>query len=170
MWEAVEAAGAVPYGVDIIEPIRVETGMIVTDYDYEPHRRSPYDLGLDRLVVLDAEGECMGADHLRAAAADPPNRFVTIRLAGTTLPEYGARVTVSGEEVGVLTSPATSPLLGPIGLAIVRTAVGECRHRGRRRDARREHGHRHRRRARDLRPDEGTSARMSAREAMTRRS
>jgi aminomethyltransferase len=121
VWEAVEAAGAVPYGVDIIEPIRVETGMIVTDYDYEPHRRSPYDLGLDRLVALDAEGECMGADHLRAAADDPPNRFVTIRLGGSTLPEYGARVTVSGEEVGVLTSPATSPLLGPIGLAIVRT-------------------------------------------------
>ena len=31
VWKAVEAAGAVPYGVDIIEPVRVETGMIVTD-------------------------------------------------------------------------------------------------------------------------------------------
>ncbi len=37
VWEAVEAAGATPYGVDIIEPVRVETGMVVTDYDYEPH-------------------------------------------------------------------------------------------------------------------------------------
>src|SRR5712691_10534811 len=33
LWEAVESAGAVPYGADIIEPVRVETGMIVKDYD-----------------------------------------------------------------------------------------------------------------------------------------
>ncbi|MDH5225525.1 MAG: hypothetical protein OEW46_12235, partial [Actinomycetota bacterium] len=39
------------------------------------------------------------------------------------LPEYGATVTIGGQEAGVLTSPATSPLLGPLGLAIVRTDV-----------------------------------------------
>ena len=37
---------------DAIEPIRVEVGMIVTDYDYEPHQRTPFDLGLDRFVSL----------------------------------------------------------------------------------------------------------------------
>ncbi len=123
VWEAVEAAGATPYGVDIIEPIRVETGMIVTDYDYEPHQRSPFDLGLDRLVALDADGEFMGKEQLRAVAADPPNRFVTIRLEGDALPEYGAAVSVGGADAGVLTSPATSPALGPLGLAILRTEV-----------------------------------------------
>lgn len=125
VWEAVEQAGATPYGVDIIEPVRVETGMIVTDYDYEPHARTPYDLGLDRLVALEAEGEFMGKEHLRAVADDPPNRFVTIRLASEPLPEYGAAVTVAGEEAGVLTSPATSPALGPLGLAIMRTEHAE---------------------------------------------
>ena len=121
VWEAVEGAGATPYGVDIIEPVRVETGMIVTDYDYEPHRRTPYDLGLDRLVALDGEGEFMGKDELRAVAADPPNRFVTIRLEGPALPEYGAAVTAGGTDAGTLTSPATSPALGAIGLAIMLT-------------------------------------------------
>jgi aminomethyltransferase len=121
VWEAVEAAGATPYGVDIIEPVRVETGMIVTDYDYEPHQRTPYDLGLDRLVALDGQGEFMGKDQLRAVAADPPNRFVTIRLDGDQLPEYGAAVTTAAGDAGVLTSPATSPLLGALGLAILRT-------------------------------------------------
>jgi aminomethyltransferase len=121
LWEAVEGAGATPYGVEIIEPIRVETGMIVTDYDYEAHQRSPYDLGLDRVVALNAPGEFMGKDELRAIAADPPNRFKTIRLEGEELPAYGAAVTVDGAEAGVLTSPAKSPLLGPLGLAILRT-------------------------------------------------
>ncbi len=121
VWTAVEEAGARPYGVDIIEPVRVETGMIVTDYDYEPHQRTPYDLGLDRVVALGGEGEFMGKERLRAVAADPPNRFVTIRLDGETLPEYGSAVTAGGTEVGTLTSPATSPMFGAIGLAVVRT-------------------------------------------------
>ena len=100
--------------------------MIVTDYDYEPHERSPFDLGLDRVVALDAEGEFMGKETLRELAADPPNRFKTVRLEGEVLPEYGATVTRDGEEIGVLTSPATSPILGPIGLAILRTdAAGD---------------------------------------------
>jgi aminomethyltransferase len=121
LWEAVEAAGATPYGVDIIEPVRVETGMIVTDYDYEAHQRSPYDLGLDRVVKLDGAGEFMGKEKLREIAADPPNRFKTVRLEGDALPEYGASISKDGEEIGVLTSPAESPRYGNIGLAIVRT-------------------------------------------------
>jgi len=120
LWEAVETAGATPYGVDIIEPVRVETGMIVTDYDYEAHQRSPYDLGLDRVVKLEGAGEFMGKEKLREIAADPPNRFKTVRLEGDALPEYGATIERGGEEVGVLTSPATSPRYGNIGLAVIR--------------------------------------------------
>ena len=94
--------------------------MIVTDYDYEPHRRSPFDLGLDRMVALEGDGEFMGKAELREIAENPPNRFKTIRLEGETLPEYGATVRKDGEEIGVLTSPATSPLFGNLGLAILR--------------------------------------------------
>jgi aminomethyltransferase len=123
VWDAVAGAGAVPYGVDIIEAVRVETGMIVTGYDYQEHERTPFDLGMDRLVALDGPGEFMGKDELREVAKEPPNRFKTLRLQGETLPEYGAAVTRDGEEVGVLTSPAESPKLGPLGLAILRADV-----------------------------------------------
>jgi aminomethyltransferase len=123
LWDAVEAAGATPYGVDIIEPIRVETGMIVTDYDYEAHQRTPYDLGLDRMVALDGEGEFMGKEKLREVAHDPPNRFKTVRLEGERLPAYGSAISIAGEQVGVLTSPATSPRYGNLGLAILRADV-----------------------------------------------
>lgn len=123
LWTVIAGTGAVPYGVDVIEPLRVEVGMIVTDYDYEAHRRTPYDLGLDRVVALDAEGAFMGKEALRDVAAAPPNRFKTLRLDGGVLPEYGAAVSKDGEEVGVLTSPALSPAHGPIGLAILRTDI-----------------------------------------------
>jgi glycine cleavage system aminomethyltransferase T len=65
----------------------------------------------------------MGKEALREVAAAPPNRFKTLRLEGDDLPEYGAAVTKDGEDVGVLTSPATSPAFGPIGLAILRAEV-----------------------------------------------
>lgn len=125
VWEAVEAAGAVPYGVGIIEAVRVETGMIVTGYDYQEHERSPFDLGLDRTVALEGEGEFMGKEKLREMAKEPPNRFKTVRIDGDALPEYGAPVSVAGETVGVLTSPALSPTLGALGLAILRSDVAE---------------------------------------------
>jgi aminomethyltransferase len=123
VWDAVAGAGAVPYGVDIIEAVRVETGMIVTGYDYHEHERTPFDLGMERVVALNGPGEFMGKDELREVAKGPPNRFKTLRLQGEMLPEYGAAVTRDGEEVGVLTSPAESPKLGPLGLAILRADV-----------------------------------------------
>jgi len=91
----------------------------VTDYDYEPHQRTPFDLGLDRFVTFHELN--MGTEKLRAVAADPPNRFVTVRLDGAELPEYGSAIVDGGEAVGVLTSPAESPSFGPIGLAVLRT-------------------------------------------------
>jgi aminomethyltransferase len=60
-----------------------------------------------------------GEDALRAVAAGPPHRFVTLRYEADELPEYGAAVTKDGEEVGVLTSPADSPRFGKIGLAVI---------------------------------------------------
>jgi aminomethyltransferase len=125
VWNAVEGAGAVPYGVDIIEPIRIEVGMIVTDYDYHERERTPFDVGLDRMVALDAEGDFMGKEILREIAKDPPNRLMTVRLEGETLPEYGAEITIDGQPAGVLTSPATSPLYGNIGMAVLRADVAE---------------------------------------------
>jgi aminomethyltransferase len=121
LWAAIEGAGATPYGMDVIEPIRIEVGMIVTDYDYEPHERSPFDVGLDRFVTF--HDLSMGTEALRTIAEDPPNRFVTVRLDEEGA-DYGTPLqTEGGADAGVLTSPATSPRFGPIGLAIVPAAI-----------------------------------------------
>jgi aminomethyltransferase len=122
LWNAVVGAGVTPIGTDAIEVARVEAGLIIYDYDYEPHQRTPFDLGLDRLVRLDLGLGFAGEDALRAVAAEPTHRFVTLRYAADELPEYGAPVTKDGEEVGVLTSPADSPRFGMIGLAVIESA------------------------------------------------
>ena len=119
LWNAVVDAGVTPIGTDAIEIARVEAGLIVTDYDYEPHERTPYDFNLDRMVRTDAGLGFAGEDALRAVATNRPHRFVTLRYEAAELPEYGAVVTKDGEEVGVLTSPTDSPRFGKIGLAVI---------------------------------------------------
>ena len=121
LYATVVGAGARPFGVTVIEPLRVEAGLIVTGYDYAEHERTPYDLGLDRLVALGSDVDFAGKSRLAGVASAPPNRFVTLRIDGETLPAYGAEVRAGGAVVGVLTSPADSPRLGLLGMAIVRT-------------------------------------------------
>ncbi|GBC87816.1 Aminomethyltransferase [bacterium HR12] len=121
LWNAIVGAGVTPFGVEAIEILRVEAGLIVTDYDYEAHQRTPYDFNLDRLVALDRPVEFVGKARLAEIAAAPPNRFVTLRYEADELPEYGAAVFKDGEEVGTLTSPTDSPRFGKIGMAVVRS-------------------------------------------------
>jgi aminomethyltransferase len=119
LWNAVVDAGVTPIGTDAIEVARVEAGLIVTGYEYEPHQRTPFDLNLDRMVRTDMGLDFVGEDALRAISADRPNRLVTLRYEADTLAEYGAAVTNHGEEVGILTSPTDSPRFGKIGLAVI---------------------------------------------------
>jgi aminomethyltransferase len=119
LWSVVvDRCAARPFGVLAIEPLRIEAGLIVTDYDYHPHERTPFDFSFDRLVALDGS-DFNGKAALTKVAAKPPHRFKTLVLETDELPEYGAAVTSDGEPAGTLTSPTRSPRFGPIGLAIL---------------------------------------------------
>jgi aminomethyltransferase len=123
LWDvAVSTMKARPFGVEVIESLRVEAGLVVLDYDYEAHERTPYDLSFDKLVFLNG-ADFLGRGALRSVSENPPRRMKTLRLETEALPEYGVPVLRDGEEVGTLTSPAPSPRFGPIALAILETAV-----------------------------------------------
>ena len=66
-----------------------------------------------------ADTEVVGAHALAERGAKLPKRFKTLKIEGDVAPDYGAAVTKDGHEVGVVTSPASSPRLGTIGLAIL---------------------------------------------------
>ena len=119
VWEALIEAGGTPFGLTAIDLARTEVGLIIIAVDYQPGELSPWDLSMDRFIRADTE--CVGAQALAAYGAKPPKRFKTLRIESDKAPEYGATVTKDGDEVGVVTSPAVSPRLGTIGLAILRT-------------------------------------------------
>ncbi|MFD5228794.1 aminomethyltransferase family protein [Streptomyces qaidamensis] len=110
--------GARPYGLTAIEPVRIESGIIVTDTDYPEHTYTPYDVSFDHLI--DLRRDFLGRDALAALEPEPRRyRLTTLRLDAEELPEYGTALTREGERVGTLTSPTLSPYAGPIALAIV---------------------------------------------------
>jgi aminomethyltransferase len=82
LWSVVvDRVGATPYGVEAVEILRIESGLVVTDYDYQAHERTPYDFSFDKLVYLNG-GEFNGKAALRAIAGAPPRRFRTLRIEG----------------------------------------------------------------------------------------
>ncbi len=125
LWQALEAAGGVPMGLDTIEPARVEAGLVIYGRDYEPGVHTPIDVSLDPVVLIRDGLDYLGKDVLAAAAANPTTRLKTLLIKGSELPEGGADVLVDGTVVGTLTSPAASPRLGLIGLARLATAAAD---------------------------------------------
>ena len=120
LWEALNAAGGKPFGLEAIDIARIEAGLIIIALGYQPGETSPYDVSMDRFIK--AGTECLGSAALAQMGANPPRRLKTLKLAADA-PEAGSAVTKDGEEVGTLTSPTASPRFGPIGLAVLRSEV-----------------------------------------------
>jgi aminomethyltransferase len=123
VWDALIEAGGTPFGLTAIDLARTEVGLIIIAVDYNPGEISPYDLSMDRFIKPGTE--CVAADALAAYGATPPKRFKTLRIEGDAAPDYGAAVTKDGVQVGVVTSPASSPRLGTIALAILNADAAE---------------------------------------------
>ncbi len=123
LWLSLADAGVQPVGFNAIDIARIEAGLIVFEFEYEPGKLTPFDLGMDRMVSFAPEIDYVGKDALQKTAAEPPRRLKTLRLEAGELPDAGTEVTKDGQVVGTLTSPTNSPRFGPIALAIMDTAA-----------------------------------------------
>ena len=117
VWEALVEAGGVPFGLTAIDLARIEVGLVIIALDYQPGELSPWDLSMDRFIKTDTE--CVGASALAERGTAPPKRFKTLKIDSEAAPDSESAVTRGGEGVGVVTSPALSPRVGTIALAIL---------------------------------------------------
>ncbi len=125
LWNRLADEGAIPVGVNAVGIARIEAGFVIIGNDYEPYESSPFDVSMDRVTATDKDLPVIGMEALRVAAASPSRRLKTLRVAGETLPADGASVRRGDQVVGTLTSPALSPSLGAIGLAVLETPASE---------------------------------------------
>ena len=114
LWDAVGEAGQPhgirPVGLSAIETLRIESGLLFPDVDYFPHQTDPYEARLDKVVKLDKSADFVGREALREiAAAGPARLLTTLSIEGDAVPEYGAPITLDGNDVGIVRSPCQSP-------------------------------------------------------------
>jgi aminomethyltransferase len=119
LWNAILKAGGGhglrPIGLSAIETLRIESGLLFPDVDYFPHQTNPYEVRLDNVVKPDKPGDFLGKEALgRIAAEGTPRLLTTLRIEGDDVPEYGAAVTVDGQDVGIVRSPCQSPTFGQV--------------------------------------------------------
>jgi aminomethyltransferase len=117
LWDAVLDAGATPFGLDAIELLRVEAGLLIQYEDYTPGETDPYELNLDPYIEFEGH-DFVGRDAAKARAADRPRRFATLRLDGDA-PEPGARVNQGAADVGDVRSAFSTPRFGTIALSVL---------------------------------------------------
>jgi aminomethyltransferase len=112
--------GLVPVGLGARDTLRLEARMPLYGQELGDEI-SPYEAGLGWAVKLDA-AEFVGSEPMRSVKANKPSRrtvgFTTV--GRSSAPRSHCKISVNGEDVGVVTSGAFSPTLQKnIGLALI---------------------------------------------------
>lgn len=123
VWDAILDEGATPFGLDAVEMLRVEMGMVIADEDYVTGETDPFDLSMDAFIELEGH-DFVGREAAISIAAAPPRRFKTLVLDGP-VPSGGSVVTMDGVPTGTVTSAAASPRFGTLALAVLETVAAQ---------------------------------------------
>jgi aminomethyltransferase len=125
VWDAVWQAGAPhgmkPLGLDALDMLRIESGLIFAGYEFDD-QVDPFEAGIGFTVVLDTEDDFLGKDALVERKAHPQRRLVGLELDGSETAGHGDCVHVGRSQVGVITSGTRSPILRK-NIALCRMAV-----------------------------------------------
>jgi aminomethyltransferase len=111
LWEVLIGSGQVtPYGLNAVETLRQESGLIFIDADYFPGDTDPYEMNLDHVIRLEKPA-FRGQEALRRIAAAPARRLTTVTVSGDRPAVPGGEVRSGGEPVGEVRSACWSPTL-----------------------------------------------------------
>ena len=122
VWEAGQQYGIVPLGLDALDMLRIESGLVFAGYDFDD-QVDPYEAGIGFTVPLKTkEDDFIGREALLSRKEHPQRRLVGLEIAGNEPAGHGDTVHVGRSQVGVVTSATRSPLLRK-NIALCRIAV-----------------------------------------------
>ncbi|GLY66397.1 DUF1989 domain-containing protein [Amycolatopsis taiwanensis] len=122
VWEAGRPHGMLPLGLDALDVLRIESGLVFAGYDFSD-QTDPYEAGIGFTVPLKTkEDDFVGREALVSRKAHPQRTLVGLELAGNEPAGHGDCVHVGRSQVGVITSATRSPILRK-NIALCRIAV-----------------------------------------------
>lgn len=114
VWDAVLAAGEphglVPLGLDALDMLRIEAGLIFAGYEFDD-QVDPFEAGIGFTVPADKQDDYVGREALDERRAHPQRILVGLELEGNEPAGHGDCVHVGRPQVGVVTSGTRSPIL-----------------------------------------------------------
>jgi aminomethyltransferase len=121
IWEAGEPHGLKPLGLDALDILRIESGLIFAGYEFDD-QVDPFEAGIPFVVDLTTEDDFVGRPALEERKTHPQHVLVGLELEGNETAGHGDGVYVRRQQVGVVTSGTRSPVLKK-NIALCRIAV-----------------------------------------------
>jgi aminomethyltransferase len=121
VWEAGADLGLAPLGLDALDILRIEAGLIAVGNEYDD-QIDPFEAGIGFTVDLRGDEDFVGRAALEERKAHPRHVLVGLELEGNETAGHGDPVYVGRQQVGVVTSGTRSPILTKT-IALARVAV-----------------------------------------------
>jgi len=121
IWEAGIEHGLTPLGLEALDILRIESGLIFAGYEFDD-QVDPFEAGIGFAVDLETEEDFVGRDALRERKSHPQRVLAGLELDGNETAGHGDDVYVGRRKVGVVTSGTRSPVLKK-NIALCRIAV-----------------------------------------------
>ena len=121
VWGAGKAHGLAPLGLDALDILRIEAGLIFAGYEFDD-QVDPFEAGIGFTVTKDKDEDYVGREALRERREHPQRALVGLELEGNETAGHGDGVYAGRQQVGVVTSGTRSPILKK-NIALARVAV-----------------------------------------------
>jgi len=126
IWEAGQGHGLTPMGLEALDMVRIEAGLIFAGYDFSD-QTDPYEAGIGFTVPLKSKpDDFIGRDALIRRKEHPQRKLVGLDIDSAVNVGHGDCIHVGRAQIGEVTSSMRSPLLDRnIALARVDVAHAE---------------------------------------------
>ncbi|WP_308918257.1 DUF1989 domain-containing protein [Jannaschia sp. LMIT008] len=112
VWTAGQGHGIKPMGLEALDMVRIEAGLIFAGYDFSD-RTDPFEAGIGFTVPLKSKpDDFVGRDALIRRKEHPTHRLVGLDIHANVEVGHGDCIHVGRAQVGEVTSAMRSPLLG----------------------------------------------------------
>jgi len=125
IWEAGQAHGIKPMGLEALDMVRIEAGLIFAGYDFSD-QTDPFEAGIGFTVPLKSKpDDFIGRDALIRRKENPMRKLVGLEIDSAVDVGHGDCIHVGRAQVGEVTSAMRSPLLGK-NIALARVDVAHA--------------------------------------------
>lgn len=125
IWQAGQAHGIRPMGLEALDMVRIESGLIFAGYDFSD-QTDPFEAGIGFTVPLKSkEDDFIGREALIRRKTTPARKLVGIDIDSAVDVAHGDCIHIGRAQIGEVTSSMRSPLLGK-NIALARVDVAHA--------------------------------------------